>query len=350
MTRLPRPLLALLCAGAVLAGCGEKAEPGSGARGGPLEPLTLMLDYFPNADHAGLYAAQAGGEFRRSGLDVRLQAPPDPSAPLKLLQAGRADVAISYTPEVLLARDKGADLVVVGALAQRPLTSLIALGRSGVRRVQDLEGKRVGTAGIPYQSAYLRTILRRAGVDPATVRETSVGFNLTPAMLSGRVDATLGSFWNYEGVDLQRRGRAPVVLRMERLGVPTYPELVFVVRRETLDEKGANRVRRLLQAIARGHRTLREAPERGIDALLDANPDLERGLQTAVVERTLPVFFPEDADRPFGWIERDAWTAYVRWMLDEKLLKRPPGSENAGMTTEFLPGEGLEEGIQELQR
>ena len=194
-----------------------------------------MLDYFPNADHAGLYAAQAAGDYARAGLDVEIKPPPDPSAPLKLLQSGRADLVISYEPELLLARDKGAELVSVGALVQKPLTTLMSL--KDITRPEDLAGKRVGTAGLPYQSAYLKTILAKAGVDPETVKETSVGFNLVPAMLSDKVDATLGAFWNYEGEDLKRRGRHPKILRMEKLGVPTYDELIFVVRRKDLDEE-----------------------------------------------------------------------------------------------------------------
>ena len=123
----------------VLAGCGEKAEP-TGTAPARQEPFTVMLDYFPNADHAGIYAAKAAGLYEQAGLDVKIQPPPDPSAPLKLLRAGRADVAISYEPELLLARDQGADnLVSVGALVQAPLTSVIALPGSGVR---DGEGPR----------------------------------------------------------------------------------------------------------------------------------------------------------------------------------------------------------------
>ena len=108
-----------------------------------------MLDYLPNADHAGLYAALADGEFARAGLDVELQRPSDPSAPLKLLAAGKADLAISYEPELLLARDKGLKLVSVGAIVQRPLTSIMSLQGEGRPRPRDLQGKRVGTAGHP---------------------------------------------------------------------------------------------------------------------------------------------------------------------------------------------------------
>ena len=224
----------------------------------------MMLDYFPNADHAGIFAAKAAGLYEKAGLDVKIQTPPDPSAPLKLLRAGKADVAISYEPELLLARDAGADtLVAVGALVQVPLTSLMALPAAGVKSAQDLAGKRVGTAGIPYQSAYLKTILEKAGVDAGSVKETNVGFNLVPAMLGKKVDATLGAFWNYEGVDLARRGRKPVILRMEKLGVPTYDELILVARRESLDEAGASRLRRFLTATAAGHRLVRDDPAVG---------------------------------------------------------------------------------------
>jgi putative hydroxymethylpyrimidine transport system substrate-binding protein len=347
MTRLAVIAVSLSLAVA-LGACGEKEEPGSGSAVAAPEQLTVMLDYFPNADHAGLYAAEASGEYERAGLDVTLVAPPDAAVPLKLLQAGRVDVAISYEPELLLARDKGADLVAVGALVQKPLTSVMALGDRKIRSVRDLKGKTVGTSGIAYQSAYLETILREAKVDPATVKEVNVGFNLVPAMLSKRVDATLGAFWNYEGVDLERRGRKPTILRMEALGVPTYAELVFVVRRRDLDSRGATKLRRFLQSVARGHAALRENPAPGIDALMEAGDGLERGLQEAAVEATLPVFFPSQADRPFGLQDPAEWDAYGKWMKANGLLENEPNAGRA-ITNEFLPGQGLDAGTAGLE-
>jgi putative hydroxymethylpyrimidine transport system substrate-binding protein len=224
-------------------------------------------------------------------------------------------------------------------MVQKPLTALMSV--KGVRTAADLEGKKIGTAGIPYQSAYLRAIANAAGVK--AYEEVNVGFNLTPAMLGGKVDATLGSFWNYEGVDLERRGRKPAILRMEELGVPTYNELILVARRKDLDTKGASRVRRFLQALAQGHQRLRDDPATAVDALLDANQDLERGLQTAVVEKTLPVFFPEDPDKPWGFQEESDWLEYGAWMRENGLLEDEKATPDAALTNEFLPGQGLDQ-------
>ena len=124
------------------------------------KPFTVMLDFFPNADHAALYAAIADGDFRAVGLDVQPVVPAETAEPLKLLAAGKVDMAISYEPELLLARDEGLKLVSVAALVQRPLTSIIALPSQHITSVADLAGKRVGTAGIPYQAAELKTACR----------------------------------------------------------------------------------------------------------------------------------------------------------------------------------------------
>ncbi len=179
-----------------------------------------MLDWFPNADHVGLYRALSAGYFRHAGLSVHVQTPSDPATPLQLLAAGKIDVAISYEPELLLARDKGLPLVSIAALVQRPLTSIVSLGSRHITSPRQLRGKTVGDAGIPYQHAYLDTILQHAGVAPSSVKEVNVGSNLVPAMLSGRVAATLGAYWNYEAIQLRQLGRRVNVIHVENAGVP----------------------------------------------------------------------------------------------------------------------------------
>jgi putative hydroxymethylpyrimidine transport system substrate-binding protein len=326
-----------LAATLALAACGERTESKGPAK---RESVRLMLDYCPNADHAGIYAAQGTGAFDRVGLDVDVQAPSDPATPLKLLAAGRVDLAISYEPELMLARDQGQRLVAVGALVQKPLTSVVSIGRRAITDPKQLAGKTVGTSGIPYQSAYLKAILAQAGADPASVKEVNVGFNLVPAMLSRRVDATLGAYWNYEAIQLAQQRKRPKVIRMETAGVPTYNELVVVAREEDLRENGGARVRRFMRALGEAVKALRKDPSTGITPLLRANRDLDRRLQEASVKATLPVFFPADSSKPVGYMEPAEWVRYGDWMARNRLLRNPPDAARA-LTNEFLPGEGV---------
>jgi putative hydroxymethylpyrimidine transport system substrate-binding protein len=328
-------LAATVCAALVLAGCGEKEDVlgPSGSKG-----VELMLDYFPNADHAGIYAAAAGGHFKQAGLDVEIREPPDPAAPIKQVAAGRVDLAISYEPEVLRARDEGLDVVSVAAIVQKPLTSIISLPKAKVRRPADLEGKTVGTAGIDYQEAYLRAILTEAGADPSSVKVRNVGFGFSAALLTGRVDATLGAFWNYEGTELRLRGKRPQIIRIEDAGVPTYNELVLVANEDALERDG-DKIRAFIGALSRGTRDLRDNPDEGIDGLLDANPDLDPELQREVVDVTLPLFFPPEG-KPFGWHDPAQWDEFSAWMKDNRLLEQPPDPA-ASYDNELLPGAGL---------
>ena len=318
-----------------LGGCGEK-EDALAPEGS--ERVDLLLDFFPNADHAGIYAAQAGGHFRDVGLAVRIRTPADPAAPIKQVAAGRVDLAISYAPEVLRARERGLHVVSVAALVQRPLTSIISLPKAGIVRPADLAGKRVGTAGIDYQSAYLGTVLRRAGIQPHEVEERNVGFNLTPALLAGRVDAVLGAFWNYEGVDLQLKRKKPQIIRIDQAGVPPYDELVVVANEDSLEQKG-DRIRAFLGALARGTRALQRDRGRALEGLLDANRDLDPKLQRAALEVTLPLFLPPEG-KPYGYHDPREWQRFTRFLRGAGLLERVAKGEEA-YTNDLLPGQGL---------
>ena len=331
----PLLLLAVLGLLGLGAGCGEKEDalqPSGSKR------VTLMLDYFPNADHAGIYAAQAAGDFEQAGLDVEIRQPADPSAPIKQVAEGRADVAISYEPEVFRARDKGLNVVSIGALVNRPLTSIISLPEAKIRKPADLKGKTVGTAGIDYQTAYLETILDEAGLQRDAAKQRNVGFSLTPALLTGRVDAVLGAFWNYEGTELRLKGKRPRIIRMEQAGVPTYDELVLVANADALNRDG-DKLRAFIGALSRGVQALRADPDKGIEGLLKANPDLDPRLQRAAVKVTLPLMAPPEG-KPFGWQDPKEWDAFGAWMQEKNLLDEPPDVP-ASFDNSLLPGSGL---------
>jgi putative hydroxymethylpyrimidine transport system substrate-binding protein len=321
-----------------LSACGEKKESLT-STSGKTQSMTLMLDWFPNADHVGIYQALAEGDFEKAGLDVHIQVPSDPALPLRLLAAGKTDVAISYEPEVLLARNQGQALVSVAAIVQEPLTSIVSLGSKHIRTAAQLRGKRVGDAGIPYQHTYLRTILGRAGVPASSVKEFNVGSNLVPAMLSGRVDATLGAYWNYEAIQLQRMHKHPNVIRMAQVGVPTYDELVVVARKSTVVNH-PDEIRRFVQALARGYESVRSDPQAAVNNLVRANPGLDPSFQLASVKATLPAFFPSNPNHPWGWQSPNQWNAYGQWMLNNHLISNPNAVADAS-TNELLAGQGL---------
>jgi putative hydroxymethylpyrimidine transport system substrate-binding protein len=335
-----RNVLALLATGCSLlafTACGSKQDTIAAPSA---KPFTVVLDFFPNADHAALYSAIGHGDFRAVGLDVKPQAPAAPSEPLKLLAAGKADMAISYEPELLLARDEGLKLVSVGALVQRPLTSIIALPQSRVRKVADLAGKSVGTAGIPYQAAELKTAVQAAGADPARVKEVNVGFNLVQAMLTNKVAATLGGFWNYEAIQLQQIHKHPLTIPVDRAGVPTYNELVLVVREDEAHKRGQD-LRAFLQALTRGEREVRANPAAAAALVVKANPSLEEKLQLASIQQTLPAAVPSEKGKPYGWQSPSAWAAFGRWMFSHALLKHDPNGGLPPFSNEFLPGQGI---------
>jgi putative hydroxymethylpyrimidine transport system substrate-binding protein len=324
---------ALLALTLGLAACGEKSEDVNGAA----QPLSLTLDFYPNPDHAGIYMAQKLGYFEEAGLDVDIHTPADPAAPIKLLAAGRTDLAISYEPEVLLASEQGLDVVAVSALVNRPLTSMIWLKKSGIGGIGDLRGKTIATAGIPYQDAYLQTILARAGLTPSDVKAVNVGFSLLPAILGGQAQAMLGGFRNVEGVDLRLRGADPVVTPVDKLGVPTYDELVLVAKRRRLDDD-PQAIRLFIAALARGTRAAVNSPQAATKALLEENPDLDPKLTRAEIAATLPLLDPSRGGRPYGYLDPARWREFTGWMRDNELIATLPSTADV-LSNAYLPGE-----------
>jgi putative hydroxymethylpyrimidine transport system substrate-binding protein len=332
-------VLAALALAAGLAGCGQKSATLSSPAANR-QPFTLMLDYLPNADHVGLYGGLADGAFSQAGLDVHVRTPANPAEPLQLLAAGKVDAAISYEPEVLLARSHDEPLVAIAAIVQRPLTSIISLGSRHITTPAELRGKTVGTAGIPYQSAYLSTILQHSGVPQRSVREVNVGFNLVPSMVSGKVAATLGGYWNYEAIQLRQAGRKVNVIPVDHAGVPTYDELVLVVRKNEIVNR-SSLLRRFVQALGRGYEAARANPAQAVRALIAANPTLDERLQAASVTATLPAFFPTTG-KPWGWQDQSQWNAFGNWMLTHHLITNPNDNVlDHASDNELLAGQGL---------
>lgn len=312
-----------------LASCGGGAGD-SGAEDGP-ERVTLTLDWYPNADHAGVYTAQSQGYFEDAGLDVKIRQPSDPASVLQLVAAGRSEFGISYENEMTNAATRDIPVQSVMAIMQEPLNSIISLKESGITEPEDLAGKRIGYAGQSFGTAVIDTVLREAGEDPSSVEKVNVGYDLRPALTSGRVDAIVDAYWNIEAVELAQRGFETNVIKLPEVGVPNYNELV-VATSDGYARENPDVVRRFVGALVKGHRRAIENPEAARDALLKANEELDPKLVEETLELTVPVF----EARRIGYQDPEEWRAYVDWAVEHDVLPRSIDVDKV-MTNEYLP-------------
>jgi putative hydroxymethylpyrimidine transport system substrate-binding protein len=325
-------LAAIVAAAVAAAGCGSKSE--GGATSGP-ESLTLALDWYVNPDHAGIYEAIDRGYFRDAGLAVHPEVPSDPSAPIREVAEGRADLAISYEPEVMLAHDEGLPVKAVAAIVPQPLTSLISLPKARIKTASDLRGKTIATAGIAYQAAFLREILARVGLSESDVHVVDVQQGLLPALISGRADAILGGFLNVEGVDLAQRGLHPRVVPVDRLGVPTYDELVLVASNDEV-ANDSRAIQLFIAALQRGTEAATKSPAQATAAIVRAGQGLAPKLTSAEVARTLPLLAQRGTGHPYGYLDPRQWTRFAHFMADHGLIKVLPATGDV-LTNDLLP-------------
>lgn len=280
-----------------------------------LERVKCMLDWFPNPDHVPLYVAREKGYFERQGLDVDLMVPADPNDPLKLVAAGKVDFAISYQPSVIIARSQGLPVVSIGALIQHPLSSILFLRSSGIRTVADLKGKRIGYSVAPLYQVLFETVAEKAGLRPSDYTLHRVGFNLVPPLLTGKVDAVVGAFRNYEAIQIELEGKQVGIFPLEEHGIPDFYELVFITNaRKTREDP--RMIRRFLAALREGiHKTLSD-PRGAFDSFVKANPGLRDEFNRRAFEATLPFFRGSPSQKASKWV------VFQRFMLDRGLIRR----------------------------
>jgi NitT/TauT family transport system substrate-binding protein/putative hydroxymethylpyrimidine transport system substrate-binding protein len=274
------PAIALLAV--LAAGCG-----GSSKSSGPVR-LSLALDFTPNAAPAPIYAAVRTGADRRHGIRLRILGPgsgtPDS---LKLVTSGRTDVGVLDIHDLGLAAERGADIVAIGALVQKPLAAVIA--RQAIKRPRDLAGKTVGVTGLASDVAVLNAVVSGDGGDFSAVKQHTIGFSAVPQMVAGKVDAVT-AFWNAEGVVLHVRGVKTSDFRVDRYGAPPYPEVVLFAKRSTLQKRRAQ-LRGLLSALADGVKAVHSDPQSAIDQIAEVS-GADKPLVAAQLKAVDPLFDP----------------------------------------------------------
>jgi len=297
-------VLVALLTGALVGGCGG-GSPAAPRR--PTRNATLVLDFTPNAVHAGIYTALARGYATAEGVHLHVVAPSASTDSIKLLEAGRANFAILDIHDLAIARERGQDIVGIMAIVQRPLAAVLAAPQ--ISNPRELEGKTVGITGVPSDTAVLDSIVAGAGGDPAKVKTVTIGFNAVPDLLAGRV-AAVTAFWNDEGVTVQRRHAGFHVFRVDRYGAPSYPELVLCATRSSL-RADSGLARSVVQALVRGYgATLsdRQAAEAELESRV-------AGLDPQLVAAELAALLPalRAPDGHVGELDPGRLRAWAKW-------------------------------------
>ena len=300
----------------LISGCGGSSSP-------KVPDASLVLDFTPNAVHAGIYSAIARGFDRRAGVRLQVIVPSASTDSIKLLSAHRVDFAILDIHDLALARERGVPIVGIMALVQRPLAAVIA--SPPVRTPKALEGRTVGITGVPSDTAVLDSIVAGAGGNPRRVHTVTIGFNAVADLLAGRVAAAT-AFWNDEGVTLERRRGGFHILRVDAYGAPAYPELVLCADAAQLRRDPAL-AQSVVRALLAGYRFTLANPTRSAGDLERQVPGLDPSLLDAELHGLLPAFRAPDG--ALGELDPSTLRRWSAWEARFGIVPRPPDVASA---------------------
>lgn len=275
--------------------------------------FTVLLDWFVNPDHAPLFAAKYIGAFAKAGLDVNIIAPTDPDIPPRMVAAKQADIALSYQTQLYLLCDQGLPLRRTGTLINQPLNTLMALPQSGIAKIADLKGKKIGYSVAGVEDVLIGTMLGSAGLTLKDVTLVNVNFNLVTSLISEEVDAVIGGYRNFEENELKEKGFAPVVLLPEDYGVPASDELIMMLNATML---GDPRLPKFLEAVRQGGDALRTDPHGLWAKFIADQTKLNDTLNKTAWFQSIPYF----AKNPF-YLDEKRYAVYRDFMFDKGLIK-----------------------------
>jgi ABC-type nitrate/sulfonate/bicarbonate transport system substrate-binding protein len=280
-----------------------------------------VLDFTPNAVHAGIYAAIARHLDRDDGIHLSVVVPSATTDSIKLLETGRVKFAILDIHDLAIAHARGADIVGIMAIVERPLAALIAAPRFPTPT--SLIGQTVGITGVPSDTAVLHSILTGAGADPQRVPTVTIGFNAVADLLAGRVSAAT-AFWSDEGVtlELRRGGRDHFhSFRVDAYGAPSYPELVVCATRSTL-RGDAGLAHDLVQTLVDGYGFTLAHPGRSAADLESLVTGLDPTLVRAQLTALLPAFAGPGGR--VGVLDSSSLRGWAAWEARFGIVSRPP--------------------------
>lgn len=284
------------------------------------DKLTVMLEWFVNPDHAPMVIANERGIFKAEGLEVELIPPADPSSVPRLVAAKQADIGVHYQPNLYLDHAAGVPIVRFGTLVETPLNTVTVLANGPIKSLKDLKGKKIGFSVSGFEDAMLKRMLEKEGVSRDDVELINVNFSLSPSLISGKVDATLGGFRNFELTQMKLAGHEGYSFFPEEHGVPAYDELIFIANKDTLAD---SRLPRFLNAVEQASIFITNHPQEAWELFIKAYPNLDDALNRQAFIDTLPRF----AKRPAA-LDRGRYQRFGQFMQDMQLVKQAPTVED----------------------
>lgn len=263
---------------------------------------TLVLDYEPNAVHAGLLRAERAGYFREAGIDLKIVAPSSTADALTQVSRGRAELGLGDLVDVARRNERARDdepargpasgdvpLAVTAAIVQQPLSGILVDADGPVRTPAGLKGRRVAVTGVPSDDAVIAAIARDRG-GPVKTEPVTMMFNGLKALSTGQVAAAT-AYWPADEVTLRALGTRPRRFTLQDAAGISYPGLVAFTTRKLAGQEPV-RVQAFADALRRG--TLEVVGDRsgqtGLDAVQDSYPELDAGTTRAQLRNYRPLF------------------------------------------------------------
>ncbi|MDI3517559.1 MAG: NitT/TauT family transport system substrate-binding protein [Thermotogota bacterium] len=296
------------------------------------EKVTVVLDWYPNTNHTGLYVALENGYFEDEGLEVSIVQPSKLTAE-QLVGSGRAEFGVSFQEFVTYARAEGIPIVSIAAVIQHNTSGFAWLRSSGIRSPVDWEGKTYGSWGTEIEEAILKTVCKRYGVDWTRVKKVTVGqVDFATGLRQGIFDFQW-IYYGWEGIGAKLKGLDIEFLPMNQIDpVFDYYSPVFITS-ERLISESPELVRRFLRAVSRGYIYAITHPEESAKILLKYAPELDEKL-VYESQKYLSRHYVEDAPK-WGWQDENVWRRFYQWMKENNLV--PQMDITKAFTNEYLP-------------
>ncbi|MDR0623864.1 MAG: ABC transporter substrate-binding protein [Treponema sp.] len=314
----------LLLAALALGGCGKR-EAGT---------IRVVLDWTPNTNHTGLYAALEKGWFAEEGLKVEIVQPPEDGA-LVLLGAGNAEFAVDFQETLgpAIARDRDAlPVQAVAAIISHNTSGIMSLASTGITRPRDLGGKKFASWETPLVTAVIRDIVEGDGGDFAAVRMIPNSATDAFSALETDVDA-IWIYYAWDGIAAELRGTAVNYLDLGRINGALDFYTPVLVTNTAWAAAHPETAKQFLRALSRGYGFAMENPAEAAAILLKHAPELDEAL-VRKSQNYLAARYQGDAPR-WGEIDPRRWGDFYRWMYGRGLLEKDIGE--GGFTNEYLP-------------